>query len=63
MSVFIKGPENHLKHFVATFLSTNFGAKIGLPASGDAAVVLWLLFVLSLTILRRIQSSIFESSL
>ena len=27
-----------------------------------SAVVLWLLFVLSLTILRRIQSGIFESS-
>ena len=38
VSVFIKGPENHLKHFVATLLSTNFGAKIGLPASGDANV-------------------------
>ena len=32
----IKGPENHLKDFAATFLSTNFGAKTGLPASGDS---------------------------
>ena len=34
----IKGPENHLKGFVATFLSTNVGAKTGLPASGDSNV-------------------------
>ena len=29
----VKGPETHLKDFVATFLPTNFGAKTGLPAN------------------------------
>ena len=33
----IKVPENPLKDFVATFLS-DFGAKTGLPASGDSNV-------------------------
>ena len=32
----ITGPENHLKGFVATFLSTSFGAKTGLLESGDS---------------------------
>ena len=60
----LKGPENHLKDFVATFLSTNFGAKLGCKRAVflTSAGVLWLLFVLFLTILRRIQSTIFESS-
>ena len=34
----IKVPENPLQDFVATFLSTNFGAKTGFPASGDSNV-------------------------
>ena len=34
----IKGPENHLKDFVANFLSTNLGVKTGLPASSDSNV-------------------------
>ena len=34
----MKGPENHLKDFVATFLSRNFGTKNGLPARGDSNV-------------------------
>ena len=34
----VKGPETHLKDFVETFLPTNFGAKTGLPASGDSNV-------------------------
>ena len=31
LSAIIKGPENHLEHFVAIFSS-----KTGLPASGDS---------------------------
>ena len=34
----IKGPETPLKDFVATFLSTHFGAKTGLPASSNLNV-------------------------
>ena len=58
----IKGPENPLKDFVATFLSTNFGAKAGLPASGDSKVSCCALavkaFDVFVTNLRRIQFSI-----
>ena len=38
MQTKIKGSQVHLRDFVATFLSTNFGAKIGLPASGGSNV-------------------------
>ena len=34
----IKGPETHFKDFMATFLSSRFGAKTGFPASGDSNV-------------------------
>ena len=43
----IKGPENALKDFVATFLSTNFGSKIALPASCDSNVSCYSLAVIS----------------
>ena len=54
----VNGLENHLKDFVATFLSTNFSAKTRLPASGDSNVNCCAF----LAILRRIHSGIFESS-
>ena len=34
----IKWPETHFKDFMATFLSSRFGAKTGFPASGDLNV-------------------------
>ena len=62
----IKKPENHLKDVVATFCQQTLApiAKLGCrrAAIRTSAVVLRLLFVLFLTILRRIQSDIFESS-
>ena len=42
----IKGPENPLKDFMATFLSTNPGAKTGLPGSGDSNVSCYALAVI-----------------
>ena len=49
--------ENHLKDFAAIFLSTNFDAKTGLPASGDSNVscCAWPLFMLfSLVFLNQV---------
>ena len=61
----IKEPENRLKDFVATFLPTAFGSKTWFPNERRFERQLlrfgcYLSFFL--TILRRIQSSIFESS-
>ena len=56
----VKRSENHVKEFVANFLSTNFGTQTGLLARGDSNVSCCVLTVICdfLTILRRIPSSI-----